>query len=478
MLLTITTTHQPATDLGYLLHKNPARCQSFELTFGTGNVFYPEATEEKCTVALLLEVDTVEMVRGRHGSHTPPVIDQYISDRPYVASSLLSVAISGVFGSALNGQCKARPDLVNTPMPFTVTMPVLPCRGGEQFLRRLFEPLSYRVGATRHKLDERFPEWGESPYFSVQLQKTATLRELLTTLYVLIPVLDDRKHYFVDSAEVDKLLERGKGWLAQHPEKENIARRYLKHKISLARQALSRLTEEVPIEMQTVAAGDIAAEEVTEKKLLLNEARLEAVLSLLKSCGAQTVIDLGCGEGNLLKLLLRERQFQKISGMDVSIRSLEIARERLRLEDLPSVQRQRIELMHGSLMYRDRRFENYDAAALVEVVEHLDRPRLAAFERVVFEFARPKSVVITTPNREYNTVWGSLVAGGFRHQDHRFEWTRNEFQSWATANAEKYAYDVGFSAVGPNVESLGSPTQMAVFTRRGSRISTGLRTWK
>lgn len=467
MLLTITTTHKPATDLGYLLHKNPARCQEFEMTFGKAFVFYPEATQEKCTVALLLDVDPVGMVRGRTGSSQSGPMDQYVNDRPYAASSFLSVAMTQIFGSAFRGQCKERPELVETPIPLTATMPALPCRrGGDVFLRKLFEPLGYEVVASRLPLDEKFPEWGEGPYFSVELRKTTTLKDLLTHLYVLVPVLDNNKHYYVGDDEVEKLLRKGEGWLASHPEKEAIAHRYLKFQPSLARQALARLVEEEDPVLAKDEDVEAPSEDPLEKAISLNEARLGAVLAALKGSGAKRVLDLGCGEGKLLRELLKDRQFEQIVGMDVSIRSLEIAKERLHLENLPLRMKDRIKLMHGSLLYRDRRLEGLDAAALVEVIEHLDPPRLAACERVVFEFARPQTVVLTTPNREYNVLWNLAESGQkFRHVDHRFEWTRQEFQAWANGMAQRFAYKVTFLPVGPEDPNLGPPTQMGVFRR-------------
>jgi 3' terminal RNA ribose 2'-O-methyltransferase Hen1 len=465
MLLTLTTTHQPATDLGYLLHKNPAKCQSFPLSFGRVHVFYPEATDDRCTAAMLLDVDPVAMVRGRGGvSHT--VLAQYVNDRPYVASSFMSVAIAQVLASALDGRSKQRPDLAKTPIPLEAAVEVLPCRGGEEFVHEIFEPLGYRVDAVRYPLDEKFPEWGASPYFSVRLAKTTTLSDLLTHLYVLIPVFDNFKHYYVGPDELEKLLEHGEGWLATHPKRESIARRYLKHQSSLARQALARLAEQddQPLEEAKDARSE-SREALLEKPIRLNEERLGAVVAVLKGSGAKRVLDLGCGDGKLLRDLLQEKQFEEIVGMDVAVRWLEIAKARLRLDDLPARQKDRIRLMHGSLMYRDKRLAGFDAAAVVEVVEHLDPPRLSAFERVVFEFARPGVVVLTTPNREYNVTWANLAAGALRHEDHRFEWTREEFQNWASSVAGRFGYSVEFQPVGPQHPELGSPTQMGVFTR-------------
>ena len=466
MLLTMTTTYQPATDLGFLLHKNPFRCQSVSLSFGTAHVFYPEATPEKCTVAVLLDVNPVEIIRGKRHQKTSMPLEQYVNDRPYVCSSFMSVALSQLFGQAMNGRCKQRPELVNATMPLSCKISALPCRGGEDFLRRLFEPLGYTVTAQSHPLDEQFTEWGDSSYYTVRLDKETTVVELLNHLYVLIPVLDNHKHYYVDKAEIEKLLKRGEGWLADHPEKHLIARRYLKYRSSYAKEALARLIEDTPLDSEKPEQQTETMEELIEQPLRLNDERLGTAISVLKSIQAESVLDLGCGDGKLLKLLLKERQFQKILGMDVSIRSLEIAAERLNYETLPLRQKERIKLMHGSLMYRDARLEGFDAAVILEVIEHLDEPRLNAFGRVIFQYARPKTVILSTPNREYNVMWENVGSEKLRHHDHRFEWTRTEFSNWASRIAEEYEYNVRFLPVGTLDERVGAPTQMGIFTRQ------------
>lgn len=464
MLLTLTTAHQPATDLGYLLRKNPSRSQSFSLTFGTAHVFYPVAKNEQCTVALLVEVDPVGLVRNRRGPRGEGgALEQYVNDRPYAASSFLSVAIAEVFGSALAGKSKERPELVETPLPLRVVLSALPCRGGEEFLRKLFEPLGYAVSASRLPLDDMFPEWGESAYHRVELEARLPLQRLLTHLYVLVPVLDNDKHYWVGDDEVEKLLRHGEGWLPTHPERENITRRYLKHQRSLVDDALAQLVEDDDPDPDAAAEVQAAEEEVVERSISLNEQRLGSVLAALKASGATRVLDLGCGEGRLLQALLKEKQFVQIVGMDVSHRMLETARDRLHYDRLPPIQKERVRLLHGSLIYRDQRLAGFDAAAVVEVIEHLDTARLVAFERVLFECARPKFIVITTPNREYNVKWETLPAGKFRHRDHRFEWTRGEFQEWANRVAARFGYGVRFLPVGPEDAALGSPTQMGIF---------------
>ncbi|MGH9767080.1 MAG: 3' terminal RNA ribose 2'-O-methyltransferase Hen1 [Blastocatellia bacterium] len=465
MLLTITNTQPPATDLGYLLHKNPVRPQSFDLTFGRAHVFYPEATDERCSAALLLDVDPVGLVRNRRGpSGEGRALEQYVNDRPYVASSFLSVAIARVFGSALAGRSKERESLVEARLPLEAAISVLPCRGGEEFLRRLFEPLGYVVTARRRALDEQFPEWGESQYFTVELRSRCRVRDMLSHLYVLIPVLDNDKHYWVGDDEVEKLLRHGSSWLASHPEREMITRRYLKHRHSLVKEALSQLVEE---DADAKAEQHANEEAVIEERISLNAQRINAVVTALTQCGARRVVDLGCGEGKLLRALLEEKSFTEIAGVDVSYRALEIARDRLKLDRLPQKPQSRIRLMQGSLTYRDRRLAGYDAATVIEVIEHLDPPRLSAFERVLFELAKPGAVVMTTPNVEYNVKFDGLPAGRLRHKDHRFEWTRNEFQDWANSAAERFEYSVRFAPIGAEDEIVGAPTQMAVFIRNG-----------
>jgi 3' terminal RNA ribose 2'-O-methyltransferase Hen1 len=469
MLLTITNTHVPATDLGYLLHKSPYRSQSFPLSFGQAHVFYPEASSDRCTAALLLDVDPVGLVRNRRGpSGEGRTLEQYVNDRPYVASSFLSVALARVFGSAMSGKSSGHEELAEAALPLRARISVLPARGGEAFLRRLFEPLGYEVTARQYALDEEFPEWGESAYFTVELSASVRLRDLLTHLYVLVPVLDNEKHYWVGDEEVEKLLRRGEGWLASHPEREAITRRYLKYRRSLADEALARLVAEEALDPDAAVQFHDDEEERVERPLSLNERRLSAVVAVLKDAGAKRVLDLGCGEGRLLKALFEDRGFDELVGVDVSHRALEMAADRLRLERLPPKVRERLRLIQGSLTYRDRRLAGFDAAAVVEVVEHLDEARLSAFERVLFEFARPKTVVLTTPNAEYNVMFEGLPAGGFRHKDHRFEWTRAEFQNWAEAVATRYGYEARFLPVGEEDAQVGAPTQMAVFTLRGS----------
>jgi 3' terminal RNA ribose 2'-O-methyltransferase Hen1 len=466
MLLSITTTHRPATELGYLLAKHPSKCQSFDLAYGRAHVFYPVVEEDRCTACLLLDVDPIGLVRGRQRQpRSEGTLAQYVNDRPYVASSFLSVAIAQVLGTALRGTCRDRPELAQTAIPLEATISVVPCRGGETFLRRLFEPLGYAVSATRVPLDEAFPDWGESSYHEVTIAQTVRVSDLLTHLYVILPVLDNTKHYWVGRDEIDKLLARGEGWLATHPARDEIVSRYLKRQRRLTEEALERLLADEEVDPEAAEEVKEQEEQALERRLSLNEERLAAVQAALEEVGAHSVIDLGCGEGRLLARLLRSKSFHRVTGVDVSPRVLAMAAERLHLDRLPERQRERIALFQGSLTYRDERLAGFDAACAVEVIEHIEPSRLTAFERVVFEFARPATVVVTTPNSEYNALFENLPAGGLRHRDHRFEWTRAEFEAWSRRVAGEFGYAVAFAPIGPVHAERGSPTQMGVFRR-------------
>ncbi len=468
MLLSISTTLAPATDLGFLLHKHPGRLQSFEVSVGTAQVFYPEATEERCTAALLLEVDPIELVRGRRGpSGEGFALGQYVNDRPYAASSMMSVALSKVFRTAMTGRCDSRPELAAAAIPLEVHVPALPCRGGADLARRVFEPLGWAVEVGTAVLDPAFPAWGDSRYVDLHLTGEVRLADALNHLYVLLPVLDDAKHYWVSPDEVDKLVRAGGGWLATHPEKQLITRRYLAHRGVLTKDALARLAEVDDTEVEQIdnAADAPLVGDEPHRPVPLAQQRRGAVLAAVRASGARRVGDFGCGEGVLVADLLADKSIERVVAVDVSGRTLEMAGRKLRLDRMTEQQRGRLDIFQSSLTYRDDRLADLDAAVLMEVIEHVDPPRLGALERAVFGHSAPGTVIVTTPNVEYNVRFETLPPGAKRHRDHRFEWTRAEFRGWADGVAAVYGYGVRYLPVGTDDAEVGPPTQMAVFAK-------------
>lgn len=471
MLLTISTTQAPATDLGYLLHKHPDRVQSFGLSMGTAHVFYPDRTPERCTATLLVEVDPIDLVRGRHGPAGEGfALGQYVNDRPYAASSMLALALKAVFGTAMTGRCPSRPELAATPIPLQIDVLALPCRGGIALVRTMFEPLGWTVEATVEDLDPEFPDWGPSGYATVRLTGEIRLAEALNHLYVLLPVLDDAKHYWVGIDEVDKLIRAGTGWLAGHPEKTLIAQRYLAHRRDLTGDALDRLAELDDTSNTDAGGQDVEASGVYDppppaRETPLAELRRQAVLAALRGIEARRVGDFGCGEATLVRELLADRTIERVVAVDVSTRTLQRAAKRLQLDKMIDAQRDRISMFQSALTYTDDRLTGLDAAVLMEVIEHVDPPRLEALARSVFGSAAPGFVLITTPNAEYNVRFPAPPDGTFRHRDHRFEFSRAEFRAWAEQVAGSYGYSVAFTPIGPDDPEVGPPTQLAVFTR-------------
>ena len=454
MLLTITTTTADPTDLGYLVHKHPDRLHERNVGFGTARVFFPEASAGRCVLALAVEVDAVGLARGSLRS------EGYVSDRPYVAGSLLSVALTRTFGSALAGQCSERPERVGEVMPLVATLAAVHAPGGEGTIRKAFEPLGYAVECVWAEGETDAPP----SVAAVTLRGAQTVRDLLRHLFILAPVVDGSKHYYVGVDEVEKLIRHGEGWLAEHPERDWVVHRYLRYRKALARKALSLLVAD-EAERDEVAEGE---EVQLETPVRLNDQRRDAVLAALRDPQREicSVVDLGCGEGRLLADLARDSQMERLLGIDVSTAALEWAEARLDRLYLSAERRQRVALAQGSVVYCDDRLRGFDAAILVEVIEHVDPARLASLAAAIFGHAQPARVVVTTPNADYNPTWPTLPAGQFRHRDHRFEWTRAEFAAWAEGVATTFGYSVRIEPIGPVDPALGPPTQMALFDLR------------
>ncbi|MDR2566056.1 MAG: 3' terminal RNA ribose 2'-O-methyltransferase Hen1 [Bifidobacteriaceae bacterium] len=456
MFLTIAS---PGDDLSYLLFKHPARVQAFDLPVGRATVFYPRADQDATEAALLVDVDSAALARSKRFRVSGFELGHYVNDRAYAASSLLAVALGRVFRSALTGHDpEDRPGAALQPRELTIHLPSVRSRGGASLVRELFEPLGWSADAV-----EAVPACVD-----LRLKGVARLQDALSQLYVLLPVLDDSKHYWVGESEVGKLVRHGEDWLAAHPARDLITARYLAHQREYVADATALpLAEEGADELAEEAAQCGRAEALTDAgppRPPLGAERTDYLVAKLAELGAKRVLDLGCGEGRLVRRLLDQPRFEVV-GADVSTSALDKAAKLL--ERLSDRQRERVNLIQASATYRDHRFGGFDAIVASEVIEHMDPDRLPVLERNILAEARPGHFIVTTPNAEYNRVYG-LDAGEPRHSDHRFEWTRAEFEGWARAAAERAGYAVGFDGIGPQEPGLGQPTQAAVFTRNAA----------
>ena len=466
MIITITTTDTPATDLGYLLHKHPDRVQQFPVSHGTAHVFYPEATPERCTAALLLEVDASALARSAKGdAPTDFTLGQYVNDRPYAASSLLAVAMKRVFSTAFAGVLASNQALADGTLSLEIRIPAMPCGGGPTLAAAMFEPLGWHVEALAVALDPEFPDWGDSRFVDLTLRGELRLADALSQIYVLLPALDSARHYWVGPDDIDKLLRHGEGWLANHPLRDDITRRYLVHQRSLVNQALDRLVELGGEDPDALVVDSPTTEELPAPRQRLAHVRRDAILAELRSLGVASVADVGCGEGELLRPLLDDSTFTRVIGTDVSFNVLARAARRLKLDRRAERQAARLELFQSSVTYRDARLAGLDAIVLMEVIEHVDWDRLPALEAAIFAHARPRHVLVSTPNRDYNVLYEWLAPGAMRHSDHRWELGRAEFAHWADGVAAANGYAVRYLGVGDEDAALGHPTQLAVFSR-------------
>ncbi|MFZ4843620.1 methyltransferase domain-containing protein [Mycetocola saprophilus] len=506
MYLSITLTGSHASGLNHLLHKHPDRVHRREKNGSTATVFTPVFEPDRATVGLLLEVDPIGLVRGQGAARDSFTLGQYVNDRPYAANSLLAVALRQSFSTAFAGNSTARADIVDIPLPLRFEIPALP---GDTLIRELFEPLGWRVSETEVPLDPEIPAWGSAAAHRVVLEQDIVLARALSQLYVLLPVLDGAKHYWVDQSETQTLLRHGGDWLASHPRRELILRRALIHQGEYVDEAIAALdgvadapgtpgawnaqgvsdapdAQGTPGALATPATGAAAsaigsaanktgpsasatgpAASATPRISLARERR-DGILTRLRELPVSTVVDMGCGQGALLNVLLRDARFTRVIGADVSPSVLAQAERALGLDRMPETQRARLELVQSSLTYRDDRLAGADAMVLMEVIEHLDAERLPRLELAVFAHARPAHVLVSTPNAEYNVHYPGLAPGSFRHTDHRFEWTRAEFADWAERVAAEHGYLVAYSGLGPEDPATGAPTQLATFTRVGT----------
>ena len=420
VLLTITT-HQPATDLGFLLHKNPERLHDGGAVVRAGarrstRRRPTSAAPPRCSSRSTRSAwSATARARGQRVRRCA----QYVNDRPYVASSFLRVAISKLFGTAMTGRSKERPELADAHPPCSkLASRCSPCRGRRRRCsRRLFEPLGYDGGGrSRSPLDAASPSGATAATSTSRSAATMRARDLLEHLFVLLPVLDDDKHYWVGDDEVDKLLRRGGDWLAAPP-RTGADRPPLPPPRPPAHHATPwpgcsgrgrRRRPATSAEAARRRGG--GGREADQPQRAAPRRRGRRARPRRRPAGC---VDLGCGEGKLLRRLLRRPAVRPRSSASTSRTGRwSIAARRLRLDDMPPRQRAARRPVPGRAhlprpppggLRRGGRGRGRSSTST--------RPACGAFERGVFGDARPQPSIVTTPNVEYNVLFETLPAG-------------------------------------------------------------------
>lgn len=451
MLLTLRVTGPHAADLQVLLDKSPDKLHSTSLPLGVVHVFFPEASPDAATVALLVNVDAVAW-----SSNESP------AGFALANAATLSAAIAHVFSMALAARSPARPDLVTAMLPIEVRLSSFAVSRGTDDARALFAPLGYDVEVTEDALVESSTTQEHLVRHSVRLTKLAPLYEVLSHMYVLGPIVDDHAADPVLTAEREALLLHAEGAARGHPLAERITQAYAMRRTSETSAAVERL-------LVADSLGAPTNADATNVPTLLDDARIDAIVYELREVAAQSVVDLGCGDGKLLARLVREKALTRIVGLDVSYRLLDAASARMKLDRRGTKKSERLELLHGSLFYADSRLRGFDAAVLADVLQHVAADRLGDIEHVVFHDAQPKTIIVMMNG---SGVWGAGSrrlpeapnAQPAREQSAPTDphaWSTNQFDAWASGVSERCGYRVRLLSIG----SSHLPTRMAVFSR-------------
>jgi 3' terminal RNA ribose 2'-O-methyltransferase Hen1 len=463
--LSIATTRQSATDLGFLLYKHPDRVFRSDASRNSKMSavgFYPEAADERCEFCLIVEVDPVERVRGASWGAG---IAQYVEPLPFLASSYMSQALSLCLRSAMNGIVTSKnaseekrlqaAAVEKWPLEITVS----PLRTSPALISRMFEPLGWDVSLHSVPLDIPGMTSEEArrctDLHTLTIRGEATLQDALTHLYVLLPALDPARHYFYGEDEVQKLLDKSQNWLEQHPARELIVGRYLSKSRELRETALQQIAGD-----EDETAED---ETATSEPGTAHDERHLKIIEIIRNAGDVSVVDLGCGEGKLLSRLAKLPGKLQITGVEPAMRDLEKAQRNLSRNPGKQVD-PRIKLKHGSILYADEQLKGFDIAILSEVIEHIDPDRLDHAERCVFGFMQPRKVVVTTPNASFNAMF-DLEEGQFRHRDHRFEWTESEARTWSDRICRDYGYSCELGGAGGYDPECGHLSHFIVFEK-------------
>ncbi|TDQ36236.1 3' terminal RNA ribose 2'-O-methyltransferase Hen1 [Aureibacillus halotolerans] len=442
MQLTIKATGSDVSALSYLLAKNPANLYERKVKEHFVRFFFGTFSDTFVEATIFVTPDPLALVTHKNSYD----ITHYINDREFVASSIFCSLCKSALATALNGLPNtAYANYVDMTFPLTFTVGPIASGLSDEHVELLFKPLGYDV-TFQYQSSESDVEKGSARMLTIQ--GLTTLQAGLRQLFVLLPVLDDYKHYYIDEKEMEKLERYGEGWLDEHPEKALIYRRALRFK-----------------ELYAPLQNDEETQEKTPKRSL-NHQRYEAIASTIATFPNRArVIDLGAGEGKLLERLRLIPGIEELLAVEPSQAMLLRAMKAIEVSTEDGI---KPTLLQGSLFYYDHRLLDSDVIVLCEVIEHIDEERLPACMAMILDEYRPGALIITTPNKEYNQLYD--MPEERRHHDHRFEWTRDQFTDWCYKINEGQSYDLTFSGIGDDNEIYGQPTQMCVFTRKEARL--------
>ncbi|MGE6488602.1 3' terminal RNA ribose 2'-O-methyltransferase Hen1 [Paenisporosarcina sp. NPDC076898] len=446
MQLSIQASGDNVQAISYLLSKNPNNLYERNHKGHLVRLFYSKFTETELEVTIFVTPDPIELVKNNSNSYD---ITHYINDREFAVSSIFCSFIRSALGTALNGQPKEEHLMwVNHPFSFNFEFGPVVSSLSDEKLMNLFEPIGYEVTINRPEIEYSFPIKTKSSARYLSIKGMKTLQEGLRHLFVLIPVIDNYKHYFIDEKEIEKLERYGEGWLDQHPLRDLIYRQALRFK-----------------EIYSLVENSSKDEKKVEpvKKVRLNELRYEKIVNTVSQMKPRSVIDFGSGEGKLSVQLGFVEGITEILAVEpseaASLKALE------RFNKVKNKEKFVIpELLWGSLFYYDERLKDKDVIILCEVIEHIDETRLPKAMDTLLDDYQPPALIITTPNREYNELYD--MEEHLRHNDHRFEWTRAEFRQWCTERNHSNDYELQFDGIGEEHASHGFPTQMCIFKRK------------
>lgn len=436
--------------VSHLIAKNPHNLYERKEKGGLVRIVFTKNEEREVHILFFVTVDNMELTKNQTNFSS---ITHYINDRESAVSSIFCSVLRKAVGTALNGKPKDEfKEWVNYSFPLEITFGPLSTKLTNHELAGLFEPLGYELTIENGKvlLPASFAKKSSAKF--ITLKANQTIQDCFRHLFVLIPVMDQYKHYYIDEKEVDKLKRYGEGWLSFHPKRNEIIKESLIFSDLIEK---SRLIESKPSKEKQAP--------LTKKKSL-NQWRYEKIIETVKGLPHNSrIVDMGAGEGKLTAQLGFIRGIEELVAVEPSEREQLKAKKRIEaLVGKPDFLLPTFKW--GSLFYYDSELEKKDIFILCEVIEHIDENRLGKIFDTIFTKYKPYHVIVTTPNQDYNAVYDMNEAK--RHSDHRFEWTQQQFKEWTKYWESHANYKAQIDGIGEYVEGYGYPTQMVIFSQK------------